>query len=169
MLIEKNDDVEITDYINARRPRAEYYLLNYDAELKLYEQGKAEFLSRNPPIDENVGGGRPNLPGAPTERKALQSVGYDEKHDAYYWLKAVEISWKGLSDRKKLFLDIRRQADKEQGARWVTFTQMRYLEAIEKRYIIRDPWVSDETIRRWWYGIVRRTVEIYLALKIKNK
>lgn len=46
---------------------------------------------------------------------------------------------------------------------------MRYLEAIEKRYIIRAPWVSDETIRRWWYGIVRRTVEIYLALKIKNK
>lgn len=169
MLIEKNDDVEITDYINARRPRAEYYLLHYEAELKRYEQGKAEFLNTVPSVDDNVGGGRPNLPGAPTERKVLQSMGYDEIHEAYYWLKAVEISWKGLSDRKKLFLDIRRQAEKEQGSRWVTFTQMHYLEELEKRYIIRDAWISDETIRRWWYGIVRRTVEIYFALKIKNK
>ncbi len=168
MLIEKNDDVEITEYIKAKKPKAEYYLLNYEQELKLYEESKSVFLSSAPPVDENVGGGKSNLPGAPTERKALQSIGYDEKHDAYYWLKAVEISWKGLSDRKKLFLDIRRKAEKVRGKHWVTYTQMHYLDALEKRYIIRDPWMSDETIRRWWYGIVRRTVELYLALKIKK-
>ena len=165
-MIESYSDHDVVEYIRAKRPEAEFYLLNFREESQKYELQKTEFLAAPGPIDENVGGGRSSLPGAPTEKQALRSVGYDEKQETYYWLKAVEIAVRGLSDKKRLFLEVRRKVGNEH--RWVAITQMRYLEALEHKCLIPDPWISDETIRRWWYSIVRRTVEIYFALKVKK-
>lgn len=153
------------------RKIAEGYILNYDNERKAYEVRKQEWLrANNAPAGDKVGS-KSNLPGSPTENAAIKVAQYDMEHPEYLWLRAVEIALKTFGERKRIFITVRREADREAQSyhgkkSWVVYTQRRYSEEIAKRYINDGGnWVSDRTIRKWWALVLDRVVEIRLRLK----
>jgi hypothetical protein len=110
------------------------------------------------------------LPGAPVEDAAIKSVDYDYRQAEYLWLKAVEIALRTFGERKRIFIACRQEAERHNvGGRgrhgWVVYSQRRYCEEIEKRFINASGWMSDKTIRLWWRQILDRIVEIRLRLK----
>ncbi len=147
MLASNEEGMAVIKEIESDRRTAERYLLHYHQLLKEYEEERRRVVDGEPVVDagqpsvmsafpeggkvENVGGGRGNLPGSPTERKALKAVAYDERQEAYTWLKAVEIVQRSLGERKNIFIEIRRSAEtkamevKLQGRPgWVTCCQI---------------------------------------------
>ncbi len=173
--------------IESDRRTAERYLLHYHQLLKEYEEDRRRAVEGEPIVDvgqpsvmkafpeggkvENVGGGG-NLPGSPTESKALKIVAYDEGQEAYTWLKAVEIVQRSLGERKNIFIEIRRGAEvnameaKSQGRPgWVTYCQMRYQAAMEERFLEGVRYISEKTIRLWWGQIVGRVADVHARLK----
>lgn len=116
------------------------------------------------------GGGGGSMPGAPTEQAAVASISYDERHDEYYWLKAVEVVQRVIGERKSIFLACRREADRRnshvRGQRpWVAMTQMLFVQAIERRFFDSGSWISEKTIRRYWQELIAKVVDIHLRLK----
>ena len=90
------DEQEIWGALKHDRELAEMYLLRYPTMLADYERNKRVLSGLSiRPADENVGGGRSNIPGHPAEAAAIRSVDYD-CNDMYRWLKAVEIVERGL-------------------------------------------------------------------------
>jgi hypothetical protein len=153
------------------RKIAEGYILNYDNERKAYDVRKQVWLSANNALAGDKVGGKTNLPGSPTENTAIKFAQYDIEHPEYFWLRAVEIALKTFGERKRIFITVRREADREAQSyhgkkSWVVYTQRRYSEEIAKRYINDGGnWVSDRTIRKWWALVLDRVVEIRLRLK----
>lgn len=162
---------EIVKGMEQDRKTAEQFVLNYDNKRKTYDDRKQEWLNaNNAPAGEKVGG-KTNLPGSPTENAAIKVAQYDMEHPEYLWLRAVEIALKTFGERKRIFITVRREADRRAQSyhgkkSWVVFTQRRYSEEIAKRYIFDEGgWVSDRTIKKWWALILDRVVEIHLRLK----
>ena len=154
------------------RQIAEEYLLNYARISKEYAAAKEDYLNSTPAA--SAAGGKSNLPGAPTEAKALRGAMYDEANASYLWLRSVEVALKTLGERKNIFIRVRREADQHnskscaRGRRpWVIYTQRRYSEEIKKRFLSAQ-WLSEDTTRRWWREIVGRVVEIHLRISAKK-
>jgi hypothetical protein len=141
-------------------------LLNYAEELKTYRLQREEY------VRGTVQGGGGNLPGHPTETKALRGVKFDETYPTYTWLRAVEFVERGLSERKQIFLDARRKASRQKAGRgrraWLVLTQRLYCEAIRERFLNTEFFVSERTLRAMWDYIIARTVEAYLKLEQKK-
>lgn len=112
MLVNVEEAIAVKNSIAADRKRAEYYLLNYDSELQKYRDAKQEYLEFTENHDDNVGGGKSNMTGAPTERTVLKSIAFDDTYEPYRWLKAVEIVQRGLGERKNIFIRVRREAER---------------------------------------------------------
>lgn len=171
VLLMENKEQDITDAMAADRKKAEDYILNYAVLKKEYELRKAEWLERSrPPVDTNTGGGKGNLPGHPVEDAAIKSAEYDAEHPEYLWLKAVGISLRTYGERKRIFITCRQEAERHNiGGRgrhgWVVYTQRRYCEEIENRFINTTGWLGERTIKAWWRQILDRIVEIWLRLK----
>ena len=188
MLASNEEGMAVIKEIESDRRTAERYLLHYRQLLKEYEEERQRAVDGEPVVDagqpsvmsvfpeegrvENAGGGRGNLRGNPTESKALKAVAYDEKQEAYTWLKAVEIVQRSLGERKNIFIEIRRSAEtkamevKAQGRPgWVTYCQMRYQAAMDERFLDGGRHVSEKTIRLWWGQIVGRVADIHARLK----
>lgn len=165
------NEQDLVDSMKEDRKQAEGYILNYAVRKKEYELRKKEWLERSrPPADTNSGGGKSNLPGHPVEDAAIKSVDYDYQQKDYIWLKAVEIALRTFGERKRIFIACRQEAERHNvGGRgrhgWVVYSQRRYCEEIEKRFINASGWMSDKTIRLWWRQILDRIVEIRLRLK----
>lgn len=151
---------------------AEYFLLNYEQEMRSYEDAKEESKALPCAHDEKAGTRRGSMAGHPTEANALKNVMFDDTYPAYPWLKAVEIVQRGLGERKLIFLQVRRMAERQHRGRgrkaWVVFVQNRYIDAVQRRYLSDMTYVSEKTVRLWWRDIVRRTVEIYCRLNDKK-
>lgn len=164
--MENDTALQIADEIRQDRKRAESILLNYAEELKTYRLQREEYVRGTPA----QGGG--NLPGHPTETEALRGVKFDETYPAYTWLRAVEFVERGLSERKKIFLDARRKASRDKAGRgrraWLVRTQMMYCETMRARFLNTEFFVSERTLRAMWDYIVARTVEAYLKLEQKK-
>ena len=162
---------EIWGALKHDREIAEMYLLRYPTMVKDYERNKCVVLSGLSirPADENVGGGRSNIPGHPAEAAAIRSVDYD-CNDMYRWLKAVEIVERGLGERRRMLIEARRTVDRSGGKSyqgrpaWITATTMRYQSMIADRFISGEKQYRERTIRGWWYEIVNRVVDIHLRL-----
>ena len=190
MLASTEEGLAIIREIDADRRTAERYLLHYPELLKEYETARRVAVKGDPVVDagqppvmapfpdpekgreENVGGGRGNLPGNPTANRALRSVSYDERQDAYTWLKAVEIVQRSLGERKNIFIDIRRNAEakamevKAQGRPgWVVYCQMQYQSAMEERFLERAQHVSEKTIKTWWGQLIGRVADVHARIK----
>lgn len=190
MLASNEEGMAVIKEIESDRRTAERYLLHYRQLLKEYEDGRRRAVEDEPVVDagqplvmvpfsdpekgrvENVGGGRGNLPGSPTESNALKVVAYDDRQEAYTWLKAVEIVQRSLGERKNIFIEIRRDAEaqamaaKGQGRPgWVVYCQMRYQAAMEERFLEGVRYISEKTIRLWWGQIVGRVADIHARLK----
>lgn len=164
--MENDTALQIADEIRQDRKRAESILLNYAEELKTYRLQREEYVRGTPA----QGGG--NLPGHPTEAEALRGVKFDETYPAYTWLRAVEFVERGLSERKRIFLDARRKASRDKAGRgrraWLVRTQMMYCETMRARFLNTEFFVSERTLRAMWDYIVARTVEAYLKLEQKK-
>ena len=164
------DEQKIWGALKHDRELAEMYLLRYPTIMKDYEHNKrvlSGLASR--PIDENVGGGRSNIPGHPAEAAAIQAVMYDS-NDMYRWLRAVEIVERGLGERRRMLIEARRTVERSGGKSyrgrpvWVTATTMRYQSMIADRFIGGEQQYHERTIKAWWYEIVNRVVDIHLRL-----
>lgn len=190
MLASNEEGMAVIKEIESDRRTAERYLLHYPELLKEYEEGRRRAVEGEPIVDagqplvmvpfsdpekgrvENVGGGRGNLPGSPTESKALKVVAYDDRQEAYTWLKAVEIVQRSLGERKNIFIEIRREAEaqamvaKGQGRPgWVTYCQMKYQAAMEERFLEGGRPLGDRTIREWWNQIVSKVNDVHMRIK----
>ena len=190
MLASPEEGMAIIRKIVSDRRTAERYLLHYPELLKDYEESRRVVVEGEPVVDagkppviapfpdpekgreENAGGGRSNLPGNPTEARALKAATYDEKQDAYTWLKAVEIVQRSLGERKNIFVEIRRSAETQSlGTRgqgrpgWVVYCQMQYQAAIAERFLDGGRYVSEKTIRTWWGQLVDRVADVHARLQ----
>lgn len=167
----ENKEQDIVKDMSEDRKVAEGYILNYAVLKKEYELRKAEWMERSrPPADTNTGGGKGNLPGHPVEEAAIKSAEYDAEHPEYLWLKAVGISLRTFGERKRIFISCRQEAERHNiGGRgrhgWVVYTQRRYCEEIENRFINANGWLGERTVREWWRQILECIVEIRLRLK----
>lgn len=165
-MLENEVALQMADEIRQDRKQAEFMLLNYTEELKTYRLQREEYVRGTPA----QGGG--NLPGHPTETEALRGVKFDETYPAYTWLRAVEFVERGLSERKRIFLDARRKASRDKAGRgrkaWLVRTQMMYCETMRARFLNTEFFVSERTLRAMWDYIVARTVEAYLKLEQKK-
>ena len=171
MLASVDEAMDITESIASDKKLAEYYLLNYEVELQRYREAKEEYMTYRDESDDNVGGGKGNMTGNPTEQVALRAMQFDSRYEGYKWLKAVEIVQRGLGERKNIFIRVRREAERQniytigRGRKgWVLFVQRRYAEEMEKRFIIPEVWVAEKTIKTWWSEIINQTV--FVANKI---
>ena len=125
-------------------------------------------------LTENTGGRRGGLPGRPVETLAIRSAQYDMEATRYLWLKAVEIALRTFGERKRIFIDVRREAETRGNYReglpgrraWVVYTQRRYNEEIQNRFINANGWMAERTVKAWWSQILDCIVEIHLRLKI---
>lgn len=165
MLQVVEEAMEIKNAIRTDKKNAEHYLLHYVEELKKFEEDKEEYLHYQENHDDNLGGGKGNRIGNPTAVIACKSIEFAKCSDSYRWLKAVEIVQRGLSERKNVFVKVRREAERNnlytigRGRKgWVIFVQQRYAEEMEKRFIIPEIWVAEVTIRRWWQKIINQTI-----------
>ena len=90
----------------------------------------------------------------PTMAKGVQLTRLMQ-HEA--WLETVEVVEESLSDSKKLFLALRREAayfqDNGNAGRppWVEYVQQRFAAEI-------DHHVYEDTIKKWWRDLVNLTV-----------
>lgn len=166
-MLENDAALQMADEIRQDRKQAESMLLNYTEEMKTYRLKREEYVRGN-----NVQGGGGNLPGHPTEAEALRGVKFDETYPAYTWLRAVEFVERGLSERKRIFLDARRKASRDKTGRgrraWLVRTQMIYCEAMRERFLNTEFFTSERVLKDMWRYIVDRTVEAYLKLE-QNK
>ena len=162
-MLENEVALQMADEIRQDRKQAESMLLNYTEELKTYRLQREEYVRGTPA----QGGG--NLPGHPTETEALRGVKFDETYPAYTWLRAVEFVERGLSERKRIFLDARRKASRDKAGRgrkaWLVRTQMMYCDAMRERFLNTEFFVSERSLRAMWQYVVDRVVEAYLKLE----
>lgn len=160
-----DEAMDITESIASDKKLAEYYLLNYEAELQRYKEAKEEYMTYKPEQDDNVGGGKSNVTGNPTEQAVLKGMQFDGQYEGYKWLKAVEIVQRGLGERKNIFIRVRREAERQniytigRGRKgWVLFVQRRYAEEIERRFIVPEVYIPERTIRKWWNDIIIQSI-----------
>lgn len=167
-LVSVEEGTKIIEAIETDRRTAIDYLLNYNTRLRDYKHKKQEDLVQQKPLS---GGGRGSLPGKPTETMAVRSAAYDEEHIEYRWLRAVEITERTLSDKKLLFLQVRREAGRHghgagQGRPgWVPYVQARFPELFQQRYLQSGFYLSDRTAHAWWDAIVDFSVAVFLRLR----
>ena len=173
MLTNDKTEQNIWDALKHDRELAEMYLLRYPTMVKDYERNKCVLSGLSiRPVDENVGGGRSNIPGHPAEAAAIRSVVYDS-NDMYRWLRAVEVVERGLGEWRRMLIDARRTVDRSGGKSyqgrpaWITATTMRYQSMLADRFIGGEKQYRERTIRGWWYEIVNRVVDIHLRLSEK--
>lgn len=170
MLETSEREKAVWDALKNDRKKAEDCLLNYQRDIREYEHNRRVISGLSVrPVDENVGGGRSNIPGNPVEAAAILSADYDD-NDTYRWLKAVEIVERGLGERRRMLIEARRTVERSGGKSyrgrpvWVTATTMRYQSMIADRFIGGARQYNERTIREWWYEIVNRVVDIHLRL-----
>ena len=165
-MLENDAALQMADEIRQDRKRAESMLLNYTEELKTYRMQREEY------VNGGAAGKGGNLPGHPTEAEALRGIEFDETYSAYTWLRAVEFVERGLSERKRIFLDARRKASRQKAGRgrraWLVLTQRLYCEAIRERFLNSEFFVSENVLKEMWRYVVDRVVEAYLKLEQKK-
>ncbi|WP_182185543.1 hypothetical protein [Pectinatus frisingensis] len=168
MLITTDEAQKIAECFNEDRKTAERYLLHFKKIEADYEEQKEAYVNYKE-NDDNVGGGRSGV-GNPTEQKALKNIEYDNLSQSARWLKAVTICRAGLGERKNIFITCRIEAETrafrngDRGRKaWIIYTQQRYNQEIEKRFLSNES-IAEITVRRWWQSIIDRVV--YIANKI---
>lgn len=153
-------------FINSVRERfkeenriVSWWLLHYEEVRQELEERRNEILHRGEHTGIVAALKQPHLRN-PTMNKALELASLDEKNE---WLEVVEEVEASLSPEMKIFLRLRREAEKRGGAKqrgrpaWIAYVQHKYAEEIAKRKgkDIEDVWVNaPETFVRWWEDIV---------------
>lgn len=159
------------------RKTAEAYVLNYEAWNRTHEEFMNE--AREDSVwgtpDAEVVGGKSNLPRNPVEKTGILLADYAMKSDHPLWLRAVELALKTFGERRRIFIKVRCEAEKANKDNgkvgrpgWVVYTQHRYREETQKRFLNDGTWVGESTLKLWWSDVLTRVVEIFLRLKLKK-
>ena len=160
----------VFDDMKRDRDIAKRYVLDYENEKYSYEFKRAEYLESKREFLTT----QRSMPASPTEAIAVANAQYDKEHPEYCWLKAVELAFKTFGERKHIFIEVRREAEKKSSGNrgrkgWVIYTQRRYSEEIQKRFVNDMGWLGERTVKSWWSQIIDCVVEIHLRLvKIYN-
>ena len=155
--------------IECDRKTAALYLLHYEERKADYEAARDEYLKK----DGRAGGARGSLPGKPTETLAVKGADYDLQHDEYFWLQAVAIAERTLSDRRLIFLQVRREAEQKKGhlgfrsgrKAWRAYVQAVFPERVEERYWQSEKPLYVSTMQRWWDEMVNTVMLAHSKLE----
>ena len=162
-LTSEGEAARIAQEIERDRKRAEWFVLHWEDERAAYERAREEYLAK---------GSRSRITGKdPTSRAALRAVAFDRRSEAHRWLRAVEIMEQELTEERRLFLVLRRRAERRRGNGfsrgrhgWVVRVQQAFLTEMERRGE-PDRYLGERTAKAWWRSIVCRTTEIWGRLE----
>lgn len=151
--------------MSEERAKAKRFLIDYEDELYSYEFKRESYIINRNEFKIK----QKSLPPSPTEAIAVANAQYDSENPIYWWLEAVRIVMRTCSNRKQIFILVRREAEKEAPVKkgkknWIIYTQRRYSEEIQKRYINDMGWLSERTIKAWLRQLIDRVVEVHLRL-----
>ncbi len=153
---------KIAQAIEEDHRQAERVLLFYTREKKICEKKRAEYVYQTTSGKD------------PTARAAERAIFFDTHAKAVRWLRAVEILEQGMSEEKRLFLKLRREAERQKGNGfsrgrhgWVIRVQHRLAEEMEERHPGRCFWMGERTLKVWWKDMICRTAEIAARLRKK--
>lgn len=136
---------------------AEEWLLFYKQRRRQYYIDRQSILDAtcSPEIGARCGVGNQTMAKGIQLTRLMQ-------HEA--WLETIEVVEESLSESKKLFLALRREAvyfqDNGNAGRppWVEYVQQRF-DALDDRF------VHENTIKRWWRELVDHTVIVAFKKK----
>lgn len=141
--------------IKKENNEASKHLLNYHEELKTYEDKLNNFKVLGAMIYSDMPKG--SDVGNPTLNKAIQSNELEYRKN---WLEVVELTESTLSEKKKMFVNLRRLAMdiqfKQEVGRpgWVDYVSCKYSEWHYIKYgIAVQP--SKQCMTKWWDDIVQ--------------
>ena len=148
------------------RRTAEHFLLNADVERIKYNDARHAYISKNGAFNELES-------AAPTERLAMRGIDFDVSYAYSPWIHAVSILERTLEERKRIFLEARRKAERKHcngfhrgRPGWVILAKRYYLDEMELKYLRPAAWIGDRTLQKWWQDMISMTAEI--ANKIKK-
>lgn len=150
-----------TEYERQNKTAARW-LLEYDERKQQYEQAVAEFAALGATVSDGMPHG--SSVGNPTASKAVKLA---ELNEQKAWLEAVESAQQVFGDKKQVFVELRRRAEKidhgEVGRPgWCDYVQMRYADWHERQYG-KSYLPSRQVMYDWWGQIVDVTVRIALS------
>jgi hypothetical protein len=149
--------------IQAENKEASGWLLNYNDRIIKYKEALSEFSE----LSATVYTGMPHGSGVgfPTMNKAITLAEIERQKQ---WLMSVEETAMCLSEKKRAFLDFRRQAylmPREVGRPgWVVYVQCKYADWHGRRYG-REYMPTEKTVRDWW----RQIVDIAARIAIRKR
>ena len=82
-------------------------LFHYHETKREIERMKQDILLGTSSFDENVGGGKSNLPGDPTASKAIAMISNRQLEQMHRIVKAIEFIVEGLPDEKKKLVELK--------------------------------------------------------------
>lgn len=144
---------------------AEEWLLFYVERLRLYKIERQDIIDATccAEIGSRCGVGNQTM------AKGIQLTQL-EQYKA--WLDTIQIVEKTLSEQKKLFLTLRREAVylQENGNAgrppWVEYVQQRFAAAVDQQVCgVQQRSIHRDTFIRWWQDLIQFTV--FVALKKK--
>ena len=173
MLATNEECMELMESARDDAWKAEQFLLGYETFLRQYQDDRLAYMTKT----NGGGAGKGNLPGNPTEVSAIRGIEFDNNYSGYLWLKAVEIVLRDMTEQKRQFVALRREAEacksiahKTAGRpAWVPYLQCKYAAWMAERYIGREYVPNEKTIRTWWKDIVNKVVMIKLKLEENRK
>lgn len=143
---------------------ASEWLLYYPFRRRQYYDDLLDVENARPVSEVNIKTG----PGNQTMQKAVKMV---ELSHTELWLQAVEIVESVLSEKKLIFLEVRREAAymvKTVRGRpaWVIYVQRHYAERMAARYNTTPDkfWTNETTLKEWW----KEMVEIVARIALKQ-
>lgn len=149
--------VEIKSQIRNENQVAGNWLIHYRARKRSHDEQRQEITAGTRERDENVGGGRPSLPGKPVESMACKLDEHDTSNTAK-WLQTVEDVKSIVGPKKRQLLELRQECRfyiSPDGGRpgWIAPVQQRFGEI--------TGWCPAESkIKEMWYDVVWLTVRV---------
>jgi hypothetical protein len=146
--------------IEKENEQAADWLLNFNTYKKQYIEALEAANDSAASIDNGMPS--PTSVGRPTEQKAITFVELERRRQ---WLMTIENTEQILSEKRRVFLSLRRQAESigfeaVQGRPgWVDFVQVQYAKWHELRYH-KYYLPGRKTLFDWWNSIVNITARI---------
>ena len=137
------------------------WLLYYPYRKRQYYDDLLDVENARPVSEVSVRTG----PGNQTMQKAVKMV---ELSHTELWLQTVEALESVLSEKKQIFLEVRREAayisNKTVRGRpaWVIYVQRHYAERMAARYKTTPDkfWTHEQSLKAWWKEMVETTARI---------
>jgi RinA family phage transcriptional activator len=129
--------------------RVEAILYSYPQMKKEIRMIRESIMFDKEEIDENVGGGRPSLPGKPTERTATKLVTNEQLERLERMVKVIEDVYQSLTDEYKRLIKLR----------YWTSRKYRWEQKMTWERIAKEIHVSERHARRMREEIVQAIAE----------